>query len=212
MILRRSTACIFALQKAFLTSETGAMAKKSAVFLLAEGAEEMEFVISVDVLRRAGVNVTVAGVAGNSPVKCSRDVVVCPDSSLVDAVKKGPYDVVVLPGGLGGSKNLAASNEVGSLLKEQEKSGRLIAAICAAPTALKTHGVGTGKKVTSYPTFRNEMEEGGKYIYSEDKVVVDGNFITSRGPATAFDFALAVVENLLGQSAVEPVAKPMLLV
>ena len=84
------------------------MSKKSALVLLAEGAEEMEFVISADVLRRAGISVTVAGVNGNSPVKCSREIVICPDAGLDDALKKGPYDVVVLPGGLGGAKAFAA--------------------------------------------------------------------------------------------------------
>ncbi|XP_066993999.1 Parkinson disease protein 7 [Anabrus simplex] len=187
------------------------MAQKSAVVLLAEGAEEMEFVISADVLRRAGINVTVAGVAGTKPVKCSRDVVISPDASLEEAMKKGPYDAIVLPGGLGGAKKLAESSLVGKFLKEQEKAGRVVAAICAAPTALKAHGIGLGKNVTSYPSTKEQMMEGGKYTYKEEQVVVDGNLVTSRGPATAFVFALAVVEKLLDKAAVEAVAKAMLI-
>nr|CAD7570484.1 unnamed protein product [Timema californicum] len=227
-----------------------------------EGAEEMELVISVDVLRRAGVGVTIAGLSGKDPVKCSRDVIIVPDSSLEDALKKGPYDVVVLPGGLGGAKALAASAEVlsislnaritinlrtlsggrtdtrndvtygniadvffpwrpvkqwcktlrvGSLLQQQEKAGRIVAAICAAPTALKSHGIGPGKRLTSYPSLKKQMLENNVYKYSEEDVVVDGQLITSRGPGTAFKFGLAIVEKLLGKEAAGPVAKGLLL-
>nr|CAD7429625.1 unnamed protein product [Timema monikensis] len=184
---------------------------KTAIVLLAEGAEEMELVISVDVLRRAGVGVTIAGLSGKDPVKCSRDVIIVPDASLEDAVKKGPYDVVVLPGGLGGAKALAASAEVGCLLQQQEKAGRIVAAICAAPTALKSHGIGPGKLLTSYPSLKKQMLENNVYKYSEEEVVVDGQLITSRGPGTAFKFGLAIVEKLLGKEAADPVAKGMLL-
>ncbi|XP_069675846.1 protein dj-1beta-like [Periplaneta americana] len=185
------------------------MANKTALVLLAEGAEEMEFVISVDILRRAGVTVTVAGLAGNDPVKCSRNVVVCPDVPLKEAISKGPYDAIVLPGGLGGAKNLAESSEVGTLLQEQYKSGRLVAAICAAPTALQTHNIGFGKSLTSYPSFKEQLE--GNYKYKDENVVVDGNLLTSRGPATAFDFALAIADKLVGPGTSAPVAKAMLI-
>ncbi|XP_023701865.1 protein/nucleic acid deglycase DJ-1 [Cryptotermes secundus] len=184
------------------------MGTKSALVIIAEGAEEMEVVISVDVLRRAGISVTVAGLAGPDPVRCSRSVVVCPDSSLQDALTKAPFDAIVLPGGLGGARNLAASSEVGLLLQQQEKDGRLVAAICAAPTALQAHNVGFGKSLTSYPSLKEQLQE--KYAYKEDSVVVDGNLVTSRGPGTAFDFALAIVDTLLGPGASDPVAKAML--
>ncbi|XP_037514729.1 Parkinson disease protein 7 homolog [Rhipicephalus sanguineus] len=104
---------------------------KKALLILAEGAEEMEAIITADVLRRGGVDVTIAGLTGASPVKCSRNVVVVPDKSLDEATSQCPYDVIVLPGGLKGAESLAASPAVGKLLKEQEKCGRLIAAICA---------------------------------------------------------------------------------
>ncbi|KDR23894.1 hypothetical protein L798_09218, partial [Zootermopsis nevadensis] len=154
------------------------------------------------------ISVTVAGLAGSEPVKCSRGVVVCPDSSLKDAVDNAPFDVIVLPGGLGGARNLAASSEVGLLLQEQEKAGRLVAAICAAPTALLAHNVGIGKSLTSYPIFKEKLQE--KYFYKEDNVVVDDNLVTSRGPATAFDFALAIADILLGAGTSKPVAKALL--
>ncbi|XP_044763780.1 protein dj-1beta [Coccinella septempunctata] len=186
------------------------MSKKACVFL-APGAEEMEFVISVDVLRRGDVKVTVAGLPDNAAVKCSRQVNIVPDCSLAEAAQKGPYDLLVLPGGLGGAEALSKSKEVGKLLKEQESAGRFIAAICAAPTALKAHEIGVGKTVTSYPSVESQMTEGGKYIYKQDKVVVDGNIITSRGPGTAFDFALKLVDMLNGKEKASEVAKAMLL-
>ncbi|KAK6617474.1 hypothetical protein RUM43_014483 [Polyplax serrata] len=187
------------------------MAKKSALVLLSEGSEEMEFVISVDVLRRAGVDVTVAGVQGKNVHDCSRQVKIMPDMSLEEATEKSKYDVVVLPGGLKGSETFAKSNVVGKLLKDQEESGRVIAAICAAPIALKAHKICLGKKLTGYPSVKDNLTEGDQYSYQSEKVVVDGNLITSQGPGTAFEFALAVAEKLVGKDAANTVSKQMLL-
>ncbi|KAK4878833.1 hypothetical protein RN001_011339 [Aquatica leii] len=184
---------------------------KKALVLIAEGTEEMECVISVDVLRRAGVEVTLAGIAGNDPVKCSRNVVVVPDSSLCDATSKGPYDAIVLPGGLGGSKAFAECKELGQLLKEQETAGRIVAAICAAPTALNAHSIALGKSITSYPSVEAQVMQNAKYNYKTDSVVVDGNLTTSRGPGTAFQFALSLAEQLTGKEKATEVAKAMLL-
>ncbi|XP_030387095.1 protein dj-1beta [Scaptodrosophila lebanonensis] len=182
---------------------------KTALIILAPGAEEMEFTIAADVLRRAGIAVTVAGLNGPDPVKCSRDIVILPDTSLETAVAQ-KYDVVVLPGGLGGSKAMADSQIVGELLRAQEGDGRFIAAICAAPTALAAHGIACGKTLTSYPAMKKQLED--KYSYVDDKnVVQDGNLITSRGPGTAYDFALKISEQLVGAEKVQEVAKGMLL-
>ncbi|XP_037948373.1 protein dj-1beta [Teleopsis dalmanni] len=182
---------------------------KKALIILAPGGEEMEFVVSADVLRRAGVKVTVAGLEGCEPVKCSRDVVIVPDTSLLEA-KSDQFDVIVLPGGLGGSKAMSKCNVLGELLKNQEAEGRLVAAICAAPTALAAHCIGVGKSLTSYPSVKSQLESQYKYV--EDKnVVQDGNLITSRGPGTAFDFALKIAEALAGADKAREVAKGMLL-
>ncbi|KAH8384722.1 hypothetical protein KR093_006068, partial [Drosophila rubida] len=182
---------------------------KTALVILAPGAEEMEFIIAADVLRRAGITVTVAGLNGSEPVKCSRDVIIVPDKSLEQAVDQ-PYDVVVLPGGLGGSNAMGESKAVGDLLRTQDSAGRLIAAICAAPTALAKHGIGSGKAVTSYPSMKSELVE--KYSYVDDKnVVQDGNLITSRGPGTAYEFALKISEQLAGVEKAQEVAKGLLL-
>lgn len=154
---------------------------------------------------------TIAGIPDANPIKGSRDILIKPDISIGEVSSKGPFDVLVLPGGLGGAKTLAASKEVGELLKAQESAGRFIAAICAAPTALRAHGIGFGKSLTSYPSVKECLVEGGKYQYKEDKVVVDGKLITSRGPGTAFDFALNIVEQLQGKEKAVQVAKAMLL-
>ena len=115
--------------------------EKRALVILAPGAEEMETVISTDVLRRAKINVTLAGLDSAEPVICSRNVRIVPDMSLDDAVLNGPYDIVVLPGGLGGSKRLADSDKVKSVLQMQESAGGFVAAVCAAPSALLSHGI-----------------------------------------------------------------------
>ncbi|XP_055586219.1 protein dj-1beta [Uranotaenia lowii] len=180
---------------------------KKLLMLLPHGAEEMEFVICVDVLRRCGVNVTVAALS-DKIVKCSRDVVINADTTLDEAAKED-FDAIALPGGLGGSKAMCASSQLGELLKSYESKRKLIAAICAAPTVLLTHSIALGKTLTSYPSFKDDF--AGKYTYVEDKtVVVDGNLVTSRGPGTAFDFALKLGEILVGLDKVKQVASGML--
>ncbi|GIY32251.1 hypothetical protein CDAR_451451 [Caerostris darwini] len=181
---------------------------KTALLILSEGAEEMEAVISADVLRRAGMKVTIAGLQDLNPIKCSRDVVIVPDVSLQDAVKQS-YDAVILPGGLKGAENLAESDVVKSLLQSQEKNGRLIAAICAAPIALKSHSIGTGKQITSHPCKQADLSTG-EYKYIEKRVAIDENLITSRGPGTAFEFALAIVKHFFGKEKATSLVGPML--
>ncbi|NP_001268568.1 Parkinson disease protein 7 homolog [Mesocricetus auratus] len=187
------------------------MASKRALVILAKGAEEMETVIPVDIMRRAGIKVTVAGLAGKDPVQCSRDVMICPDTSLEDAKKQGPYDVVVLPGGNLGAQNLSESPVVKEILKEQESRKGLIAAICAGPTALLAHEIGFGSKVTTHPGAKDKMMNGSHYSYSESRVEKDGLILTSRGPGTSFEFALAIVEALSGKEAADQVKAPLVL-
>ena len=183
---------------------------KEVLVVLAPGAEEMETVISVDVLRRAGLTVRLAGLAEDcQPVTCSRQVKICPDTSLA-AAEGQQYDCVLLPGGGPGAAALCSSPEVGSLLRAQDQAGRLIAAICAGPTALASHQVGLGRAVTSYPApaLREKFSTG--YQYREEDVVVDGNIVTSRGPGTTFKFALEIVKILLGEEKMKEVAAAML--
>ncbi|XP_061039992.1 Parkinson disease protein 7 homolog [Eubalaena glacialis] len=187
------------------------MASKRALVTLATGAEEMETVIPVDVMRRAGIKVTIAGLAGKDPVQCSRDVVICPDSSLENAKTEGPYDVVVMPGGGLGAQNLSQSSAVKEILKEQEKRKGLIATICVGPTALLAHEIGFGSKVTTHPLAKDKMMDGSHYSYSENCVERDGLILTSRGPGTSFEFALAIVEVLAGKEVADQVKAPLVL-
>nr|XP_048271588.1 Parkinson disease protein 7 isoform X1 [Myodes glareolus] len=157
------------------------------------------------------IKVTVAGLAGKDPVQCSRDVMICPDASLEDAKKQGPYDVVVLPGGNLGAQNLSESAVVKEILKEQESRKGLIAAICAGPTALLAHEIGFGSKVTTHPGAKDKMLNGSHYNYSESRVERDGLILTSRGPGTSFEFALAIVEALSGKEVADQVKAPLIL-
>ncbi len=181
---------------------------KQALVILAAGAEEMETVIPVDVMRRAGIRVTLAGLAGDGPVTCSRGVVLVPDESLEDAARKGPYDLVALPGGAAGAEALAASPLVREILSEQDEADRLIGAVCAGPKALEAAGVIRGRAFTCHPAVREELQGAGGW--TSRPVVRDGNLITSQGPGTALSFALHLVEALLGREAAEKVARPML--
>ncbi|KAK3782724.1 hypothetical protein RRG08_037723 [Elysia crispata] len=181
----------------------------SALVLLAEGAEEMEAIICVDVLRRANIDVTLAGLNGTAPITCCKNVKVVPDKSLDDALKGGSYDVMICPGGEKGAQLLSESQVVGKALKDQEKAGRFLAAVCAGPLIFLAHGVGKGKKVTSHPLVAGKLK--GDYKYLEDRVVVDGKFITSRAPGTCFEFALAIIEQIQGKDKAKSLIDPLLI-
>ena len=162
---------------------------------LAEGFEEIEAVTLIDLLRRAGIEVTVAGVMG-SPVTGSHGIVITPDCLLDDALQQ-EYDMIVLPGGLPGAEHLKNDARVTGLIRKMADSGKYVGAVCAAPIALAEAGVLEGKKATSYPGFLDKIPVPGM-TYTGSAVERDGNVLTSRGPGTAMDFALAIIETLLG--------------
>ncbi|KAL1924872.1 uncharacterized protein VTP21DRAFT_4526 [Calcarisporiella thermophila] len=193
------------------------MEKKSALVLLTNGSEEMEVVITVDVLRRAEINVTVAGVdlvpsSGNlGPAHCSRGVQIQPDINFsdLDSTKRRGYDAYIVPGGMAGAQSLAANAQVQTLLSGAFRDGKFVCAICAGPLAIKAANIAKGKTLTSHPSVQQQLE--GDYNYSESRVVVDDNLVTSRGPGTAFLFALTIVKLLCGQKVVDNISPPMLL-
>ena len=168
---------------------------KTAVIVLAEGFEEVEAIAPIDVLRRAGVRVTIAGVK-DQLVKSSRGIGVQTDMLLQD-YKEMP-DVVILPGGLPGAENLAKSSAVAGLVEKMNAAGKIVAAICATPAVvLAPLGILDGKKATCYPGC--ETDFSAKTTHSRERVVVDGNMITSQGPGTALEFSLAIVQKLVGE-------------
>lgn len=161
---------------------------------LAQGCEELEAVTIIDLLRRANVTVVVAGLEAG-PVTASRGVVLVPDMPL-DAVLDRDFDLVVLPGGLGGAQRLEADQRIASLLRRQTEQGRYVGAICAAPKVLASAGLLNYREATAYPGILDGQTE---IRLSSAAVVRDGTFITSRGPGTAMEFALALIDLLCGR-------------
>jgi len=179
---------------------------KRAIVILAEGFEEIEAVTPIDIMRRAGIEVTVAGLAGYE-VKASRSVKIICDKKLSEA--GDDFDACVFPGGLPGAENLAASKEVSALIEKMNHAQKIIAAICASPAVvLAPSGILDGKVATCYPGTEDNLKD--KADYRQDNVVIDGNIITSRGPATALLFSLAIVEQLVGKEVAEKVSKATL--
>lgn len=168
----------------------------SALIPLASGCEELEAVTVVDILRRAGVEVTTAGLT-EGPVRASRGTVLVPDMSLDEALL-GAYDSVVLPGGMPGARHLRDDARIQALLSRMTEQGKLVGAICAAPMALHAAGVLNGRRATSFPGVLDVLP--GTHRYETAAVVVDGNVVTSRGPGTAMDFALTLAELLVGKA------------
>lgn len=163
--------------------------------LLAQGCEEIEAVTVIDLLRRAGIEVVAAGLTGG-PVRASRGVALLPDMTL-EAALKHEYDMIVLPGGMPGSEYLKNDPRIIGLMQRMAAGGKFVAAICAAPMALHAAGLLEGKHATSFPGVLDRLP--GSHRYLNDTVVVDGNIVTSRGPGTAMDFALMLIELLLGK-------------
>jgi len=165
----------------------------NVLILLAEGFEEIEVTISVDMLRRAGLNVIIASISDSIIVEGSRKIKIDSDILLKDF--KGLPETVILPGGLPGAENLANSSKVTELIKGMDENDKLIAAICASPAVvLAPMGILDNRKATCYPGFEEKFSENTTYV--DEKVVVEGNIITSRGPGTAFDFALEIIKYL----------------
>ncbi len=167
----------------------------SVLVPLADGFEEIEAVTVIDLLRRADLEVVVAGLVPG-PVTGSHGISVQADTHLADALERD-YDMVVLPGGLPGADHLESDDRLRDLLVEMARSERFTAAICAAPKVLAAAGLLDGRTATSFPGFLSSSATPGLTV-SDDPVVIDGKIITSRGPGTAMDFALALIETLCG--------------
>ncbi len=163
---------------------------------LAQGCEELEAVTVIDLLRRAGIEVVTAGLE-EGPVTCSRGVVLVPDTTL-DAVLGDEFDMMVLPGGLPGADHLNQDPRIIRLLRQMADRGKYTAAICAAPKVLASAGLLQGRQATSYPGVLDALDLPD-VTPKDAPVVVDERVITSRGPGTAMDFALKLIEKLAGR-------------
>jgi len=186
---------------------------KKALVLLADGFEDVEAVTPIDYLRRAGIEITTASISQSLTVtsrwgciKMIADVIL---TEQILKKKQADWDAVILPGGKPGAANLAASKEVNELLIEAAAAGKLICAICASPAViLAPLGLLKGRKFTCYPGTEEKVAGAN---WSQDRVVVDGNIITSRGAGTAGEFAVAIIGKLLDEAAAKKIAEAVLL-
>lgn len=174
--------------------------------IIADGFEEIEAVSVIDILRRAQIETDAVSLGGDS-VKSSRGLTIVPDKKVQD-INSGEYDMIVLPGGMPGAKNINESADVEKILKKFAAEEKFIAAICAAPFVLAEKGILKGCMATSYPSFKEIVE---KYSdYQDAAIVVDENIVTSRGPATAAEFAFTLVELLKDEETAEKLREGML--
>lgn len=181
---------------------------KTVLVPIANGSEEMEAVCIINILRRAGAQVTVASVADRLTITASQKTKIEADL-LIDACDASEFDMIILPGGMPGATNLASSESLLALLTAHVAAGKLYGAICASPAiVLEKHGLLADKKATCYPVFQDQLSNA----VPDDAVVIDGNCITSQGPATVMPFALACVSALYDQAKSAEVAEAMLMV
>ncbi len=173
---------------------------------LANGFEEIEAVNIIDVLRRAGIEVIIAGVDGDL-IEGANKILIKSECSINEINSIDDIDMVVLPGGWGGTNTLAQNQKVQTLLKEMNEKGKKIGAICAAVFALEKAGV-LKDGFTCYPSVEDQIKTKG--YTSTQKVVTTQNIMTSRGPATAICFGLAIVKKLVGEESYQQLKSGLL--
>ena len=181
----------------------------SVLLPLAKGFEELEAVALTDVMRRGGIDVRLAYIGDElhgDLITGANGITIKADTS-IDSVIVDDFDMIVLPGGWGGTYALAENARVQELLREF-KEKKIVGAMCAAPYALKKAGV-LGDRYTAYPGAVEEIDHPG-YV-ADEKVVEDGNVITSQGPGTAVCFGLAIVKRLVGEETAQQIKEGMLL-
>lgn len=167
---------------------------KVGIFL-ADGFEEIEGLTVVDLLRRADIEIDMISITKQREVTGAHHIVILVDK-LFEEVCLQSYDMLVLPGGMPGTKNLGAHEGLITLLKQFAKEEKNISAICAAPSILGDNELLKGKQAICYPGFEEKLKGA---VIEEKNVVVDGNIITSKGMGTAIDFGLAIIEKLINK-------------
>ncbi|XP_054269642.1 Parkinson disease protein 7 homolog [Macrosteles quadrilineatus] len=169
----------------------------TAVVLVADGSEELEAVSVVELLRRAGIRTTVAGVAGADPVTCKYGMVLTPDCSLAEALTRGLYDAVVIPGGEEAANYMSQSEEVGQLLLNHEKEECYFGALSAGPLVLNAHNIKYLCRLTSAPEYMEKLHTHYSYYSHEDTIVdVSARVVTGRYPGRAFEFVLSLINHV----------------
>uniref|UniRef100_A0AC35GRZ9 DJ-1/PfpI domain-containing protein n=1 Tax=Panagrolaimus sp. PS1159 TaxID=55785 RepID=A0AC35GRZ9_9BILA len=184
------------------------MASKILVIGFPE-TEETELIITVDVLRRAELNVIIANLNDEEYFTCVQKTKIKADKLFKD-VENDMFDAVIIPGGPGSYK-VANNERLVNFIKNHDKAGKFLGAICGAPVIFAQNKIGEGGKMTSYPKDQEKIEKAG-YVYDKLDVVVSNNIITSRAPGTAFEFALKLVEILVGETTSMELAKTLLYV
>ncbi len=169
---------------------------------LTTGSEELEAVGAVNLLRRAGCEVVVAGLE-EPPIVCARRLRIVPDARWAD-LRPEEFDALALPGGAEGTRRFLDRPDLIAAVRALHDAGRWVAAICAAPLVLQAAGLLRGRRATSHPSVRERLTDP---VYSEEAVVVDGRVITSRGAGTVVPFGLALVGALCGPEAAARVAR-----
>ena len=181
---------------------------KQALVFLSNGCEETEAVTTIDLLTRAGINVTYASITEDRLVECSRGVTILAQK-VFSEVSNVDFDVIILPGGLKGAENFRDSPQLIKKLKQSHQAGNLIAAICATPAmVLQHHNLFPNAYMTGYPTTKDTIKN-----WKSDRVYFDAQnrVITSQGPGTSIDFALKIIEILLDKKAAAQVAAQLVL-
>lgn len=178
--------------------QKGGYAMSKTGIFMAEGCEEIEGLTVVDILRRAGLEIEMISINETVSITGSHGISFLADK-IFEQVNFDEFDAIVLPGGMPGTLNLGAHEGVLAVIRKFAKEGKLVAAICAAPSVLGAAGILNGKKATCHPGFEDKLTGAAP---SEDSVVSDGNIITSRGMGTAIDFALEIVKYLKDEAAV----------
>jgi 4-methyl-5(b-hydroxyethyl)-thiazole monophosphate biosynthesis len=176
----------------------------TALVPLFEGFEEIEAITIIDVLRRAGVEVTTASLTTQTVIGAHAIAIIA--DKLLDEVDASKFDAIILPGGAG-TFRLREDPRIAKMLIAHDSANKLVAAICAAPSVLSNAGLLKNKRATSYPSVKDQMQVAE---YLTIPVVVDGNVVTSRGPGTAMAFALKLVESLKGEAIADKLATDMI--
>ncbi|MBA0849034.1 hypothetical protein Goshw_010301 [Gossypium schwendimanii] len=182
---------------------------KQVLVPIANGTEPMEAVITIDVIRRSGADVTVASVEKELRVDACHGVKIVADALVADC-KNTVFDLIALPGGMPGASNFKDCGSLESLVKKQAADGRLYAAVCASPAvALGSWGLLKGLKATCYPSFMEQLQSCATAV--ESRVQQDGKVVTSRGPGTTMEFAVTLVEQLYGKEKADEVSRPLVM-